>query len=267
MNILDRIVAVKREEVAALRRDGWPVPEMDLAPRRDFRASLEDDPDKVAVIAEIKKASPSKGLICADFNPEAIAADYEKGGARAISVLTDSQFFKGDIAYLARIRAVSSLPILRKDFIIHPCQIEQAKACGADAILLITAILDSSQLRDYRQMAEEMGLASLVEVHDRAEMETAIASGAGIIGVNNRNLKDFSLTLETTEELAAMLSAAHLLVSESGIFSRDDVARVQSAGARAVLVGESLMRAADRPGAVRDLIGMKSEKIECRRGQ
>ncbi len=255
MNVLDRIVAVKKEEVAALRRDGWADPEVEIAPRRDFRASLEEAAGGVAVIAEVKKASPSKGLICPDFNPEAIAVDYERGGARAISVLTDEQFFQGDISYLARVRAVTTVPLLRKDFIIHPCQIEQAAACGADAVLLIVAILDPVQLRDYYQMAAEMGLHSLVEVHDRFEMEIAIDSGAGIIGVNNRNLKDFTVSLDTTRELARMLDADRLLVSESGIFSREDVVSLAECGARAVLVGESLMRSPDRAAAVAALMG------------
>ncbi len=255
MNILDRIVEVKKEEVALLRRDGWATPEEDLAPRRDFRARIEDAPSGMAVISEIKKASPSKGLICEDFDPEAIAADYERGGARAVSVLTDERFFQGSITFLPAVRAASSLPLLRKDFIIHPCQIEQAAAWGADAVLLIAAILDSVQLRDYRQMAAEMGLAALVEVHDRQEMETALASGAGIIGINNRNLRDFTVSLDTTVELAGMADGEALIVSESGIFTRDDVLRVAAAGAKAVLVGESLMRADDRAAAVAALAG------------
>jgi len=207
------------------------------------------------VIAEIKKASPSKGLICEDFDPEAIAADYERGGARAVSVLTDERFFQGSITFLPAVRAASSLPLLRKDFIVHPCQIEQAAAWGADAVLLIAAILDSVQLRDYRQMAAEMGLAALVEVHDRQEMETALASGAGIIGINNRNLRDFTVSLDTTVELAGMAEGEALIVSESGIFTRDDVLKVAAAGARAVLVGESLMRADDRAAAVAAFAG------------
>ncbi len=257
MNILERIVAVKEEEVADLRREGWAMPEQDLGPRRDFRAMLAEVSSGMAVIAEVKKASPSRGLICPDFDPETIAVDYENGGAGAISVLTDENFFQGHISFLARVRAVTSLPLLRKDFIIHPCQIEQAVAWGADAVLLIVAILDPVQLRDYRQMAAEMGLAALVEVHDRGEMEVAIAAGAGIIGVNNRNLKDFSLNLDTTVELAAMIGPDCVLVSESGIFTRDDVARVRAVGARAVLVGESLMRSPDRVLALAELMGQE----------
>ena len=248
-NILERIVTQKKEEVAALRRDGWPGPDSPPGPRRGFAASLEAAAG-TAVIAEVKKASPSKGLICADFDPAAIAAGYERGGARAVSVLTDETFFQGRIDFIPLVREAVGLPVLRKDFIIHPCQIEQAAAYGADAILLIAAILDTHQLRDFRQMAEEMGMAALVEVHDRREMEQALAGGAGIIGINNRNLKDFTVTLETTEELAPMAAGAAFVVSESGIFTPEDVARVARAGARGVLVGESLMRAGDRAAAV-----------------
>jgi indole-3-glycerol phosphate synthase len=257
--ILDKIVAVKHREVAAL------LPRADelrarAAARTDFRdfAGAVFNRDRVALIAEVKKASPSAGIICPDFDPVRIARAYEQAGASAISVLTDREFFQGDIEYLRQIRDAVNLPLLRKDFIIAELQLHEAVAAGADAVLLIAAILDDRQLREFRLVAEHLKMAALVEVHDETELHRAVASGATLIGINNRNLKDFSVSLATTERLAAMLRGQDkIIVAESGIHARADVERVARAGAKAILVGESLMRTgiANLPGKIKDLIG------------
>ncbi|MBM3859838.1 MAG: indole-3-glycerol phosphate synthase TrpC [Verrucomicrobia bacterium] len=274
--ILDKIVTVKRREVAAL------VPRAEelrgrAAARKDFRtftaalrgavgtprptnetvgrAVPSPPPVSIALIAEVKKASPSAGVICPDFDPVRIARAYEQAGAAAISVLTDREFFQGNIEYLQQIRAVVKLPLLRKDFIIEELQIYEAAACGADAVLLIAAILDDQQLRDFRAIAEHLQLAALVEVHDEIELDRALAAGAHLIGINNRNLATFTVSLATTEKLAARISNDRLIVAESGIHTRADVERVARAGAKAILVGESLMRSGDIAGKVKELIG------------
>ncbi|HWD21113.1 MAG TPA: indole-3-glycerol phosphate synthase TrpC [Verrucomicrobiae bacterium] len=241
MNILDKIVAQKEQEAAALPRaqEGAGV----RPDRRDFLAALQR-PKRggVALIAEVKKASPSAGVICADFDPVRIARAYEAGGAACLSVLTDQQFFQGSLEYLRAIRSAVSLPLLRKDFMISDRQIFESVHAGADAILLIVRILDDARLKDFHALATSLGLAALVEVHDDAELDRALAMGAKLIGVNNRNLDTFVVDLATTERLAARVPADVLLVAESGIHARADVARVQAAGARAILVGESLMK-------------------------
>ena len=267
MNILDKIVAQKRIEVAQLPdrviaagdlRDAL----LERGERRDFLAALRQPrAGGVALIAEVKKASPSAGVICPDFDPVRIAREYEAAGASCLSVLTDEKFFQGSLDYLRQIRAAVKIPLLRKDFIIDERQILEAIEWGADAILLIVAILDDRQLREFRTLAEEAGLAALVEVHDEAELDRALASGARLIGVNNRDLKTFTVDLATTERLAAKLfgapgSADCLLVAESGIHSRDDVTRLTSCGARAILVGESLVRGGDIGGKTRALLGV-----------
>ena len=261
MNILEKIVATKREEVACLLPKLGGIRQA-AASRKDFRdfAGALCKEDGVALIAEVKKASPSAGVIAPNFDAIRIARDYEAAGASALSVLTDEKYFQGRIEYLQLIRDAVRLPILRKDFIIDEMQIYESVARGADAILLIVAILDDSQLRDYRALAEHHRMAALVEVHDESEMERALNSGAAIVGINNRDLKDFSVSLATTEKLAARVKRGmcsdRLIVAESGIHERADVERVAKAGANAILVGESLMRSKDIAGKVKELLGV-----------
>lgn len=247
--ILDRIVAAKQEEVALLKNSAALKHAeraiADLPPTRGFAAALRSARGEVALIAEVKKASPSKGVIRADFDPVRIAKEYEAAGASAISVLTDVQFFQGHPSYLTEIRQAVSAPLLRKDFIIDQSQIYEARLLGADAILLIAAILDEENLRRYRELAEDLGLDALVEVHGREELAKALASGAQLIGVNNRDLRTFNVDLRTTAAVASDLPADCFLVSESGIFVYEDVRQVKQAGAKAILVGESLMRSDD----------------------
>lgn len=252
-NILDTIVEQKQREVAELPerliaagdiRDAM----LEHDEQRDFLAALRQPRrGNVGLIAEVKKASPSAGVICKDFDPVRIAVEYEQAGASCLSVLTDEKFFQGDLEYLRDIRAAVELPLLRKDFIIDERQILEAAEWGADAILLIVAILDDARLKHFHTLATEAGLAALVEVHDEAELERALAIGAPLIGVNNRDLKTFKVSLGTTERIAARLratpnAASTLLVSESGIHTRADVEHVARCGAGAVLVGESLVR-------------------------
>ena len=262
MNILDEIVAHKRTELEAL-------PEMtvtletlraQVAERggvRDFAGALAHPrAGDVGLIAEVKKASPSAGVIREDFDPVAIAREYEAAGASCLSVLTDEKFFQGSLEFLKQIRAAVDLPLLRKDFIIDERQIAEAIDWGADAVLLIAAILDDAQLGHFHALVTAAGLAALVEVHDEDELDRALALNAPLIGVNNRNLKTFEVNLAATEELAARMDLRHtLLVSESGIHSRADVERLTACGARAVLVGESLMREDNIGAKVRELGG------------
>lgn len=260
VNILDTIVSEKKLEVAKLRPQEGKLKQMAAARKdfRDFAGALRRN-DGIALIAEVKKASPSAGVIVKDFDAIRIARDYEDGGASALSVLTDEKFFRGRIEYLQQIRDTVRLPLLRKDFIIDELQIYEAAARGADAILLIVAILDDTQLKGFRELASQLHLAALVEVHDEPELDRALAFGAEIIGVNNRDLRDFSVSLATTEKLAAKLKrgmcAKHTLVAESGIHARVDVERVAKAGANAILVGESLMRSGNIAGKVKELLG------------
>jgi indole-3-glycerol phosphate synthase len=252
-NILDTIVEQKQREVAELPariiaagdiRDAV----LEHGERRDFLGALRKPcRGKVALIAEVKKASPSAGIICKDFDPVRIAIEYEQAGATCLSVLTDERFFQGDLEYLRDIRAAVKLPLLRKDFIIDERQILEAAEWGADAILLIVSILDDARLKKFHDLATEAGLTALVEVHDEAELIRAQAIGAPLIGVNNRNLKSFNVDLANTEHIAAQLKAsgklaATLLVAESGIHTRNDVDRLSRCGAGAILVGESLVR-------------------------
>ena len=229
-----------------MRREGIHLPSgyqgknIDLP--RGFTRALLDYPG-VSIIAEVKKASPSKGVICHDFDPVRIACNYERLGAQAVSVLTDVDFFQGSLLYLMQVREAVKLPVIRKDFIIDPLQIEEAKVHGADAILLIAAILDQHQLRDYRQQAAQDGIDSLVEVHDEQELEIALAAGSQLIGVNNRNLKDFSMDLGTTLRLKRLMPPEIPVVSESGLTCREDIETLASEGITAALIGESLMRA------------------------
>jgi len=254
-DILARIVATKREELAVCPPsiEQWEgEAELRLATRRDFRAALAAGAP--AIIAEVKKASPSKGVLSADFDPPRIACAYERGGAAALSVLTDAPYFQGSLADLQAARAAVGIPVLRKDFTIATSQILEAAAKGADAILLIAAILRERELRDFRESAGRYGLSALVEVHDRRELDSAIASGATLIGVNNRNLHTFEVRLETSLELAQHMPTGALLVSESGIHNAADIARLRTAGYSAFLVGEHLMKSPDPAEALRALV-------------
>ena len=268
MTILDTIVAQKRMEVARLPEGTVSVEALQsaLAQRggvRDFAGALRTPRrGSVALIAEVKKASPSAGVIRADFDPVRIAREYEAAGASCLSVLTDEKFFQGSLSYLKQIRAAVNLPLLRKDFIIDERQILEAAEWGADAILLIVAILSYDQLKNWLHLATLAGLAVLVEVHDEQELGLALAAEAEIIGVNNRNLKTFQVDLATTERLAAKLRTARgtaekILVAESGIHTRADVERLQRATAQAILVGESLMRQGQIGPKVAELLGVK----------
>lgn len=223
---------------------------------RGFERALRDaaTSDWTAVIAEIKKGSPSKGLIRADFDPLEIAEIYQNNGATCLSVLTDEHFFMGHLRYLALIRETVSLPLLRKDFIIDRYQIYEARAAGADAILLIAACLDLNQLRDFHCLAQELHLDVLLEVHDEQEMETALQTECTLIGVNNRNLHTFVTDLNTTERLARMMPANRFLVTESGINSKEDIIRLKADGARAFLIGEALMREKDIAATLQNLL-------------
>jgi indole-3-glycerol phosphate synthase len=254
-DILARIVAKKREELAhgAHRLDEWERMALSrTAERRDFRAALCGPTP--AVIAEIKKASPSKGVLCEDFDPARIAGEYRRGGALAISVLTDESFFQGSLGDLAAARLASGLPVLRKDFTIANAHILEAAAHGADAILLIAAILTEREIRDFREAAARYGMAALVEVHNLRELRAAVAAGSDIIGVNNRNLSTFEVTLETSLRLAEQMPEDVVRVSESGIHDARDIARLRAAGFTAFLVGEHLMRSGDPAGALRKLV-------------
>jgi indole-3-glycerol phosphate synthase len=252
-DILDKIVAVKREEVAAaIQRKSLAAMRFDAENRvltRDFVGALRAKitAGQPAVIAEIKKASPSKGVLRADFIPADIAQSYAEYGAACLSVLTDAQFFQGCIDYLKQARASCQLPVLRKDFMVDAYQIYESRACGADAILLIAACLDDAQMKDFEQIARSLDMAVLVEVHDAAELERALQLKTPLIGVNNRNLKTFEVSLDTTLSLMRDIPADRLLVCESGIHSRDDVLRMGAAGVNAFLVGEAFMRA-EEPG-------------------
>ena len=240
--MLDQIIIDKKAELAQRRGD-----------RRNFARALSANPP--AIIAEIKKASPSRGLIAADFDPPRIARAYEAGRAAAISVLTDRKHFQGSLADLEAARAAVRLPVLRKDFTIDPFHVMEAAAHDADAILLIVAVLSDRELRDFRELAASYGMAALVEVHDGEELKRAIASGAEIIGVNNRDLRTFQVRLETSLELAAAMPAGVIRVAESGIRTAEDVRKLRAAGYHACLVGEHLMTAQDPATAVKALRG------------
>lgn len=228
-----------------------------LPPARDFTAAVSTagGPAATRVIAEVKKASPSKGVIREDFDPVAIACAYEANGAAAVSVLTDERYFMGSLEYLKAIRAEVALPLLRKDFIIDEYQVYEARAAGADAVLLIVAALELEALRELITLASSLGLAPLVEVHGEAEVETALNAGARIIGVNNRDLNTFRTDISTTERLAPMLPEGSVLVTESGINTPADIARLKKAGADAFLIGEALVREPDPGARLRELIG------------
>lgn len=250
MTILDEILATKRDEVAAAKRREAPSAlraraEACAEPTRGFRAVLASGP-RPRVVAELKRRSPSKGEIRPNFDPVGCAKAYAEAGAAAISVLTDAKYFGGELSLLATVRREVALPLLRKDFLVDVYQVDEARLAGADAVLLIVRALDAVQLRDLREHAAALGLDALVEVHDEREVDAALAAGADLVGVNNRDLATFHTDLATTERLAARLTGAGVVVvGESGIFTHDDVRRLEAAGAHAVLVGEALMREPD----------------------
>jgi indole-3-glycerol phosphate synthase len=253
-DILERIVAVKREEIAAAKgRRSEASLRGDAEARRDargFEAALRAKvaAGRAGVIAEVKKASPSKGVLREHFVPAQIAASYERGGAACLSVLTDEQFFQGSAAFLQSARAACDLPVLRKDFMVDGYQVFEARAMGADCILLIAACLDDARLVDLEAQALALGMDVLVEVHDGVELDRALRLATPLVGINNRNLRSFEVSLDTTLGLLPRVPADHLLVTESGILARADVRRMREAGVGAFLVGEAFMRAAD-PGA------------------
>jgi indole-3-glycerol phosphate synthase len=260
-DILNKIVAVKREEIAAaqavrdlasLRRDAES-----RGGQRDFTAALRHQiaAGHAAVIAEVKKASPSKGVLREHFVPAEIAASYARHGAACLSVLTDVQFFQGATAYLEQARAACDLPVLRKDFMVDVYQVFEARAMGADCILLIAACLDDAQMADLEALAHALGMAVLVEVHDGAELDRALLLKTPLLGINNRNLRTFEVTLDTTLGLLARVPADRLLITESGILGRADVERMRAAQVHGFLVGEAFMRAPDPGAALAGLFG------------
>lgn len=268
MSFLAEILRHKRREVAA-RKGAARLSELkariaDLEPARGFEAALARPAgEPLRLIAEVKKASPSKGLIRADFDPVRIAKTYAAAGARALSVLTDRQFFQGDLTFLNAVRDAVSLPILEKDFVLDEFQIYEARALGADAVLLIAAVLEAVQLREYAHVARETGLSALVEVHDEAELDRVIET-ATLIGINNRDLTTFDTDLATTERVLREVPDDRIVVSESGIVGRDDVERLAVLGVDAVLIGETFMRAPVIEDKVRELMGEASAAATSR---
>ncbi len=258
-DILERILATKREEIAAGKAQVPPA-EMERRARatgatRSFEGAMRAKiaAGTPAVIAEVKRASPSKGLLRADFDPAAIARSYEAGGASCLSVLTDEKYFQGSAEFLRQARAACALPVLRKDFIIDPYQVLEARAMGADCILLIVAALDTATMIALEALARDLGMAVLVEVHDGAELDEALKLRTPLVGINNRNLRTFETTLGTTLGLLPRIPGDRLLVTESGILSSADVARMRAEGVHAFLVGEAFMRAADPGEALKEM--------------
>ncbi|HBG05703.1 MAG: indole-3-glycerol phosphate synthase [Geobacteraceae bacterium GWC2_58_44] len=261
-DVLKKIVDYKTHELAGMKA-AVPLDEItarlsDLEDHpRGFEAALLNSLNSgwTAIIAEVKKGSPSKGVIRADFDPLEIARIYQDNGASCLSVLTDEHFFLGHLSYLAQIREQVSLPLLRKDFIFDPYQIYQARAAGADAVLLIAAMLDLSQLRDFAALAGELAMDVLLEVHDERELETALQTDCRMIGINNRDLRSFVVDISTSERLAALIPEGRIIVAESGITRRDEIVRLTGKGLHAFLIGESLMREDDIGEKLRELLG------------
>jgi len=254
---LEQIAKAKRREVDCLKKHRPPAEleraALDMPGTRDFAGALAGR--GCAVIAEVKRRSPSRGVIRDPFDPVAIACRYEQGGAAAISVLTDEAFFGGQGSFIAAIQEAVNLPLLRKDFIIDACQIYETRALGADAVLLIAAILDDDTLRHFIELAELLGLAPLVEVHTMEDVEKAMAGGARIVGINNRDLVTFATDLSASRELIAAIPGDRIVVSESGIATRGDIAGLMAAGIHAFLIGETLMSAADPGAKLQELLG------------
>lgn len=256
---LDRILAQKSADIAASRAPAALARHQDAAqqqpPPRDFTGAIQrrsqSTQPTLALIAEVKKASPSKGLLLADFDPARLATTYAANGAAAISVLTDAPFFQGSLDDLRAVRAAVDVPVLRKDFVIDACQVYEARAAGADAVLLIAAALDDRQMADLHALITELGMAALVEIHDESELERTLSLGASLLGINNRDLRSFNVDLNTTARLAALVPDDVTLVAESGIGSPADVRRMGELGAHAVLVGEALVTADDIGATVR----------------
>jgi len=254
--MLDRIVAEKRKEVAQRKKS---LPLSTLKERMaqcqaplDFAAALSGDSTRL--IAEVKRASPSRGVLCVDFDPVALAKTYARGGAAAISVLTEMKYFQGGLDHLVAIREEVRLPLLRKDFIFDPYQIYESRAYGADALLLIVAILSQEQLKELLSLSRSLSISCLVEVHNESEVERALSSGAEIIGINNRDLATFAVDINTTYRLRPLIPQERIVVSESGISRREDVEKLKEWGVRAVLVGEALVTAEDIPTKMKELI-------------
>lgn len=253
--ILDKIIECKRAEVAVLKKK-QPLDHSapaGLPPARDFRGALNKN--GLAVIAEVKRKSPSKGVLCESLDPLKLAGVYEDNGAAAISVLTDGQFFGGSSDDLRTISNAAGIPVLRKDFIIDPFQIYESRLIGADAVLLIARVLDGGELKDYIEIAQSLGLAALVEIHDPTDAEKAVASGAEIIGINNRDLTTFITDVRTTFNLLSCIPEGKTIVSESGINTRTDIVLLQNEGVNAFLIGEALVKAEDPGLRLRELLG------------
>jgi len=259
-SLLKKIVEHKRREVARLKREGLP-PEGEKVNRYDFRKAISV-PGRTSVIAEIKFASPSAGTIRDQRDPRAIGRLYEEIGAAAVSLITDEKFFRGNLNHLPLLKQSISLPVLRKDFIIDEAQILEAARLGADAVLLIARLLSKGQLRDFLAVCRELRLEALVEVHDRADLEKAVACDAGIMGINNRDLETFEVDLATTAELAPLVAATHTVVSESGIKSGEEIRYLQGFGVHAVLVGTSLMGSEDVAAKLRELVEAGRKRVD-----
>ena len=257
MSILQKIAETKREEVARLIRERGLASLKEgaraQAPPRDFRAAVYR-PGKLSLIAELKKASPSKGVLRQDFQVETLAGDYARAGAQALSVLTDTTYFQGQLSNLDKAKKASRLPVLRKDFLVDEHQIYEAREAGADAILLIAAMMPPAQLRELMAVSDSMSMASLVEVHDERELDTSLRAGAKLLGINNRNLNDFTVSLQTTLDLITKCPKDLPVVSESGILTRKDCVLLKESGVCAVLVGEAFMTATDVESAVKAMM-------------
>jgi indole-3-glycerol phosphate synthase len=263
--ILDKIVASTKKLVAKRKSEvsisnlesiaGKQIPPRDFAAALRCRGRFETRPYCLSLIAEVKRASPSRGLLAPNIDAAALARTYEEAGAAAVSVLTEPEYFKGSLADLESVRAAVGLPILRKDFILDPYQVYEARAHGADAVLLIVAILSAGELRSLLKIAHSLGMTALIEIHDREELEQALALEPEIIGINNRHLADFSVRLETTMQLCPLVPGDKIIVSESGISTRDEVKTLEEIGVDAILVGEALVSSADPTRKIRELLG------------